>query len=351
MRKVPITLLVLLFAASGLMAQTTRQEELYATKDSQLIEGFGGGTNKGLGGMLYWEEADTVLYQWDVSGVTVAANETIHKAEIELFSADVGGYKWHYQMTAFPMRDAWQEGVGVPTDGYGGKGFPWGPTSIGDATFAHKSVTTVGPGVAPFDTQTVGTAGVAWEVAGALGTTSDCYDRKMMDCLFEGPQASYPEGVSYGLLPFTQEGIAVVAEWIAGSLANHGLVIAHENSQPGDSTNIRPATRERPATPATAPGPLAPRLWITIGPHFGDANEDGCVDGLDYVSWSNNYNQAGGWTEGDFNQDNLVDGLDYVVWSNNYEAGVCTPGMVPEPATMALLAMGALALAKRRRRS
>lgn len=167
MRKIPVTLLVLLFVASGLMAQTTRQDELYSTKDNHLMDAFGGGTNKGLGGMFYWEEADTVLYQWDVSGVTVAATETIHKAEIELFSCDIGPYAWQYQMTAFPMRDAWQEGVGVPTDGYGGKGFPWGPTSAGDATYSWRSVTTVGPGVAPFDTQTVGTAGVAWEVAGA----------------------------------------------------------------------------------------------------------------------------------------------------------------------------------------
>ena len=73
MRKVPITLLVLLFVASGgLMAQTTQIiAQLEATKDSQLIEGFGGGTSKGNGGMLYWEDLDTVLYQWDVSGVAL----------------------------------------------------------------------------------------------------------------------------------------------------------------------------------------------------------------------------------------------------------------------------------------
>ena len=348
MRKIPITLLVLLFAASGLMAQTTRQEELYAAKDSHLMDAFGGGTNKGLGGMFYWEDLDTVLYQWDVSGITIAATETIHKAEIELFSCDIGPYAWQYQMTAFPMRDPWQEGVGVPTDGYGGKGFPWGPTSVGDATYTWKSVTAVGPGVAPFDTQTVGTAGVAWEVAGALGTTSDCYDRKMMDYHFTGVQGPYPEGVSYGLLPFTGEGLTVVADWIDGSLDNNGLVLAHENTDPAVYCNLRPASRERQTVAGTSP----PTLWITIGPHFGDANEDGCVDGLDYVAWSNNYEPGvlgKTWVQGDFDGSGEVDGLDYVMWSNNYNAGVCPPGAIPEPATMALLAIGALALIRRRR--
>ena len=51
----------------------------------------------------------------------------------------------------------------------------------------------------------------------------------------------------------------------------------------------------------------------------GDANNDGKVDGLDYVIWLNHYNQSTnkGPTEGDFNKDGKVDGLDYVIWVNN----------------------------------
>jgi hypothetical protein len=83
----------------------------------------------------------------------------------------------------------------------------------------------------------------------------------------------------------------------------------------------------------------------------GDATLDGCVDGLDYVSWSNNYLTGTTWEEGDFTGNQVVDGLDYVVWSNNYE-GNCPalPGSVPEPATLSLLAIGGLALLRRKRR-
>ena len=86
-------------------------------------------------------------------------------------------------------------------------------------------------------------------------------------------------------------------------------------------------------------------------PTPGDATVDGCVDGLDYVVWSNHYLLDDTiWREGDFNDDGVTDGLDYVIWSNNYSPA--PGGLVPEPATAALLAAGAVAtiLSGRRRR-
>ena len=80
---------------------------------------------------------------------------------------------------------------------------------------------------------------------------------------------------------------------------------------------------------------------------YGDATLDGCVDGLDYIVWSVNYQQTDQWwEEGDFTGEGYVDGLDYILWSNNYRAGC--PAAVPEPACAALLALGICALRRRR---
>ena len=63
----------------------------------------------------------------------------------------------------------------------------------------------------------------------------------------------------------------------------------------------------------------------------GDANNDGRVDGIDYVIWFNNYGQIsqGGSSVGDFNNDTQIDGVDYVIWFNNY--GFVVPPSSPTP--------------------
>ena len=52
----------------------------------------------------------------------------------------------------------------------------------------------------------------------------------------------------------------------------------------------------------------------------GDANNDGIVDGVDYVFWLNNYNKTvtNGSVSGDFDGNGIVDGPDYVIWINHY---------------------------------
>lgn len=77
-------------------------------------------------------------------------------------------------------------------------------------------------------------------------------------------------------------------------------------------------------TPTPTPTPPPPTPTPTPTPVLGDANNDGKVDGEDYIIWLNNYNAqtSNGASDGDFNSDGFVDGVDYVIWLNNYGAGV-----------------------------
>ena len=78
----------------------------------------------------------------------------------------------------------------------------------------------------------------------------------------------------------------------------------------------------------------------------GDINDDNIVDQADYTVWYNHYGQTPAtWADGDVTGDSIVDQADYTVWYNNYGS---TGGNVPEPKTMALLAIGGLAMLRRR---
>ena len=88
---------------------------------------------------------------------------------------------------------------------------------------------------------------------------------------------------------------------------------------------------------------------LTVAPMAGDANSDGVVDQADYTIWYNHYGQTPAtWADGDVTGDNIVDQADYTVWYNHYGQ---TGSNVPEPMTMALLAIGGVAMLRRRKGS
>ena len=86
----------------------------------------------------------------------------------------------------------------------------------------------------------------------------------------------------------------------------------------------------------------------------GDADGDGDVDGDDFNAWGGNFPTASGATlaQGDFDGDGDVDGDDFNVWGGNFPypgPGSSAAAVIPEPASFALIGLGAVALLRRRK--
>ena len=84
----------------------------------------------------------------------------------------------------------------------------------------------------------------------------------------------------------------------------------------------------------------------------GDADGDGDVDAADYIVLKTNMGQASGavLADGDFDEDGDVDWDDLQILQDNYgKTSAGASGTIPEPATLGLLAIGAVAVLRRRR--
>ncbi len=82
----------------------------------------------------------------------------------------------------------------------------------------------------------------------------------------------------------------------------------------------------------------------------GDADLDGVVGVSDYLTLKEHFGMTGAsWSDCDFNGDTVVDRADLAILSDNFGASRANGGIpTPEPATLSLLAIGALALIRRR---
>jgi len=82
------------------------------------------------------------------------------------------------------------------------------------------------------------------------------------------------------------------------------------------------------------------------GTEFGDFNLDGMVSILDLGALGDGYGEGTGWAQGDANGDGTVGILDLGFLGDNYGYD---GSAIPEPATMSLLGLGAIALIRRRK--
>jgi len=119
---------------------------------------------------------------------------------------------------------------------------------------------------------------------------------------------------------------------------------------PDDSSAVRPLSADIDAVTVIhglydPPGP---------GRLYGDTDEDGDVDFLDYLTVKANLGsgEAAGWSDGDFTGDKQVDGADVALLRERFGTVLAGPSgaAVPEPSAGMLCVAGLVGLAGRRRR-
>ncbi|NQU75076.1 MAG: PEP-CTERM sorting domain-containing protein, partial [Planctomycetes bacterium] len=96
-----------------------------------------------------------------------------------------------------------------------------------------------------------------------------------------------------------------------------------------------------------------PLMRFVTSQLLGDLNLDEIVNIFDFAIFVTNYGASGevDWTDGDLDFDTDVDIFDFAILQTNFGASNAPATATPEPATLALLALGGSVMLRRRRRN
>jgi hypothetical protein len=210
---------------------------------------------------------------------------------------------------------------------------------------------TVGNGASPTTlTMSINSGGSTQSALTVLnGSTLDITNNHFVINYPKGsdPIATIRQYIDSGYDGGTWLGTGIVSSTIRTGEANYGVGYA-DSADPGNPAALASNQIE---------------IKFTL---LGDANLDGKVNGIDFAILAANLNQSvTRWDQGDFNYDGRVNGIDFTEMANNFDEGASEADIValdafaaenglmadvPEPAAMAIAALGLAGTMGRRRR-